>query len=112
MKLNNKMSIILTDKSVRDHHQQIKIKNGVVTVISKFGSNIVCKYNFNINEWRDAKYNPSANTEYNYRKLIAKKFKDAAHLDISPEGESITELIIDSQIRGIKKTLMKLNKKK
>ena len=103
MGLKDKVSV--TDKSVRDLPQQIKIENDKINVISKIGRKQLGKYIFEISEWEKAKNGPSANIEYNYKQLISRKFREAGKLDETPEGEAITERLIDSQIRGIKEAI-------
>jgi hypothetical protein len=97
----------LTDKSVRDHPQQVVIDQGNIKVRSKVGKEKTNEYTLTVEEWDAAKRGPSANEEWNFRKLIEKKFRESATLDDSPEGEAITDRLIDSQIMAIKKALKK-----
>jgi hypothetical protein len=98
-------AISITNKSVRDLPQQIKIKDGNITVISKFGKRKLGEYTFNISEWEQATKGPSANSNWNYNQLISKKFRESGNLDTSPEGEAITSRILNAQVMGIKDAL-------
>ena len=97
----------LTDKSVRDLPQQIVLQGDTIKVISKVGRKKAGEYSFSVAEWEAAKKGPSANAEYNLRELISKKFRESGNLTTTPEGESITERIIDAQVSGIKKAFEK-----
>ena len=97
----------ITIKSVRDLPQQIKIKDNIITVISKVGRKKASSYSFFIDEWSKIINYPTANPEYNYVQFISKKLRDTAKLDNTTRGECITQRIIDTQISGIKKILNK-----
>ena len=97
----------MVDKSVRDLPQEVRIRNGLIKVISKVGRRKVNEYCFTLEEWLKAKNYPTANENYNYKVLISRKFRETAVLDHSTQGEMVAERVIDSQIIAIKKAVEK-----
>jgi hypothetical protein len=89
-----------SDKSVRDHGQRASIDGGIITVSAYVGSRKAESYTIPLEEWRKADRGPSANPNWNRRKLIEKYTK---HYDDQPGGEAQADQIRDSQIRAIQK---------
>lgn len=93
-----------TDKSVRENSQRATLKGDTITVINRSGRKKVGEIKVSLSEWEDAERGPSANPNWNKRKLVEKKFIEAFPGNL--EDGMITPLsnrVIDSEIRAIEK---------
>ena len=99
--------VCVTDNGVRDHPQQAKIKNEVITVSMKVGRRTAGSYTFPLSEWLAADRGPSANENWNRKKLIE---RHTARFQMHDQdgGPCQADRIIDSQISAIKKAVTKL----
>lgn len=86
--------VTVTDNSVRDHSQQVKIAGDVITVNHKVGrEKRGSSATISLSEWRAAEKGPSANPAWNKAKLLEKYF---GHLDDEPGGPDQAARIRDS----------------
>ena len=95
-----------TDKSVRDHSQQAVVKGNEIVITAKVGSQSTGSYSIPLTEWDSTNRGPSANPNWNRRKLV-EKYSEKLNWDDTPEGQSLKERILDSQVRAIQEALNK-----
>ena len=92
--------VTITDKSVRDHPQQVVVSGDSIEVRSKVGKKLAGKYTIPLDEWNETQKHP--NPAWAQFKLIQKY---TAELDEQPGGPDQAQRIRDSQARAINKAL-------
>ena len=108
MKNTTKKSIGYTDKSVRDNSQRAVFKNGIITVINRFGRRKVFEYSFSIDEW-DNVGKLYGNPDYRRYEFIRQKFMEFYKGNYLDEA-CFVDRLIDSQFYAVKKVLDEVNK--
>ncbi len=94
--------VTVTDNSVRDHPQQVKISGTTITVNSKVGRQKAGTKDIPMGEWLATDRRPTANPAYNKHELLKKYFGD---LDEQAGGPDQAQRIRDSIGRAIDKAL-------
>ncbi len=94
--------VTVTDNSVRDHPQQVKITGTTITVNSKVGRQKAGTKDIPMGEWLATDRRPTANPAYNKHELLKKYFGD---LDEQAGGPDQAQRIRDSIGRAIDKAL-------
>ena len=98
------MALTATDRSVRDHPQQVSIKDGLITITSKVGRMTANVHKIPLQDWRDAE-SRYVNEKSGRYELMRELF---AHLDDQPGGAGQAQRIRDSIVRAIIKALGQL----
>jgi hypothetical protein len=100
----NLNKIAHTDKSVRDNSQRASYHSGVIRVENRSGRKKVGQFNVSMEEWEQTEKGPSANPNYNKKKLVEAKHKKAFPNNLE-DGifPPLVDRIIDSEIRAIDK---------
>ena len=113
--VNNDAKIAVTDKSVRDNNQRAIIKDGIITVVNKSSRNKLGEYTISIKDWEATKNGPSANPNWNKRKIVEAKFKenfpDNYRDELPASQDALNNRIIDSEIRAIEKAFNEYQEK-
>ncbi len=98
--------VTVTDNSVRDHPQQVKITGDTITINHKVGRQKAGTATIPLSEWMKAERGPTANPAYNKHVLLNKYFSG---LDDEPGGPEQAERIRDSIGRAIDKAINQRN---
>lgn len=93
---------VYTDKSVRDLHQQVILKRGIIKVISHCGRRKCGEYIITLKEWLYNSKQTTFNIAYNQLEFIRSKTRN---YDIQSGGVCQADRIRLSQIRAINKIL-------
>ena len=101
------MALTATDRSVRDHPQQVSIKNGVITITSKVGRQVANVHDLPLESWKEAEMR-YANEHAGRAELMREHF---GFLDDQPGGAGQAERIRDSIRNAIVKALGRLEAK-
>ena len=104
-----KTKIAHTDKSVRDHSQQVILKDDVFTIKSKEGRKTIGSYSFTLIEWETGIKIPSFNINFNIKKFITDRYFKVFTVR-TPEEDCLANRIIDSQIYAIQKVIDKIRR--
>ena len=94
--------VTLTDKSVRDHPQQVIISGDTIEVRSKVGTKLAGKYTIPLEEWNKTQKHP--NPAWAQAELIRKY---TSGLDEQRGGPGQAQRIRDSQVNAINKAMAK-----
>ena len=86
------MALTATDKGVRDHPQQVSIKDGVITITSRVGRVTAAVHNIPLHAWKEAEMR-YANEHAGRAELMREHF---GFLDDQPGGAGQAERIRDS----------------
>lgn len=97
-----------TSKSVREQNQTVKIDGDTVTVTNRDGRKVVGRFNFTLDQWRDAQ-RQSGNENFAQKQFIRQLNQEATPENYQGEAvDPMVNRIEDSQISAINEAISQL----